>query len=153
MIIRGDAANLIHNREGRLAPDQQRQLQAMRAFRVPFLPMLFVGLALMGVGISRADVLGWVVVALGAVLLFNAWTRRQSQAALKTGVVQAITGQLEKIRPVPFAMFESELVINKRSYALLTKLGAQPLAVGQNYTIYVAKGVSRMGIIVAVETA
>ncbi len=144
---------LIQNRQGRLAPDQQRQLQAMRAFRVPFLPMLLVGLALISYGTLRFDVLGWVVAGLGAVLIFNAWTRRQSQVALKAGVVQAISGQLEKIRPVPFAMFESELVINRRSYALMAKLGTQPLTVGQNYTIYVAKGVSRMGIIVAVETA
>lgn len=153
MIIRGDQADLIHNHEGRLAPNQQRQLQAMRAFRVPFLPMLLIGLALISYGTLRFDTLGWVVAGLGGVLIINAWVRRQSQAALKAGVVQAISGELEKIRPVPFAMFESELVINKRSYALLAKLGQQPLHVGQTYTIYVAKGVSRMGIIVAVETA
>ena len=152
MIIRGEQADLTHNREGRLSPNQQRQLQAMRAFRVPFLPMLLIGIALISYGTLRMDTLGWIVAGLGGVLVFNAWTRRKSQAALKAGAVQVVTGELEKIRPVPFAMFESELVVNQRSYALLAKLGSQPLTVGQSYTLYVAKGVSRMGIIVAVET-
>ncbi|HYF64319.1 MAG TPA: hypothetical protein VD886_15965, partial [Herpetosiphonaceae bacterium] len=77
----------------------------------------------------------------------------RQQAALKAGAVQSFIGVLERVRPSPLGMFEAELIIDGRSYALLSRLGDRPLDPGARYRSFVVRGIARMGVIVAMEHA
>lgn len=153
MIVRGNPNDVQVNREGRLTPEQQARLARLTPFRMPVLPSALFGVLLIVYGGVRQDVAGWIMVLLGAVLLGSAWSRYRNQAALKGGAVDSFVGVLERIRPVPLQMFESELTIDGRSYVLLANLGQQPLGAGTRYRSFVVRGISRYGVIVAMEEA
>lgn len=151
MLVRGNANDLQINRNGQLSAGQTAALRRFTPFRLPVVPSVLVGALLLSYGVVRRDTLGWIVVALGLVLLTSGWARRRGQAALKAGVVQSFAGVLEQTRPSPLGMFEAELTIDGRSYVLLANLGSRPLQVGTRYQVFVARGLARLGIIVAME--
>jgi hypothetical protein len=153
MIVRGNPEDLQSNRSGQLSPAQTARLAALKPFRLPIMPGLLFGGLLIVYGLVRRDPPGWITLALGVVLIGSALSRYRQQAALKSGAVESTVGVLERIRPVPLAMFESELTIDGRSYVLLARLGARPLETGARYRSFVVRGIARMGVIVAMEEA
>lgn len=151
MIVRGNPEDLQSNRSGRLSPAQNERLAALKPFRLPVLPSLLVGALLIAYGLVRRDTPGWVTLAMGVVLVGSGWSRYRQQAALKSGTVQSFIGVLERVRPSPLGMFEAELTIDGKSYALLSRLGERPLETGARYRSFVVRGIARMGVIVAME--
>lgn len=153
MIVRGQGEDVQINRGGQLAPEQAARLARLRPFRLPVVPSLLCGALLAAYGVVRQDRAGWIIVFLGVLLLVSGWSRYRGQSALKAGVVQPFVGLLERIRPSPLGMFEAELTLDGKQYVLLANLGSQPLRVGTRYRAFVARGIARMGIIVAMEEA
>ncbi len=151
MIVRGAAADIQENRAGMLSAAQTEQLQALRPFQLAVVPSLLAGVALMIYGGIRADVIGWIVLALGAYLALSGWRRYQQRQVLKKGAVRSFVGLLERIRPSPLRMFEGELIIDGQSFVLLSGLGAAELQPGSRYRVFVVEGLARMGVIVGME--
>lgn len=153
MIIRGTSEDVRVNRTGHLAPAQLERLRRLTPYRLPALPGLLIGALLAVYGGARQDTLGWVVAGLGLYLALSSWLRFRQQTRLKAGETDSFVGVLERSKPSPMAAFESELTIGGQNYVLLSQLGDAPLRSGTRYHCYVVNGISRMGIIVAMEEA